>query len=291
MPEMNYKNLTEENEILSADEEKIRLLVGSLKRVAAPKDFDFHLKARIANAKPNDFQPSYFPVLRYVLPLGLVILISAFAVFNSLYFGGSADVPQVAETRPQNQLEERQVISNVFQTSNSADITPGTDANFNLSKSNENKSAETFAAASRSPSAEKLKRKPKTNLRETNPREDISGSHTSALTGSTIIAPPGLNPNKIIKISPEFESVKSLNAKEILSQLGIEAAFTGGNWLVKSVRQNSLAERSGIKSGDAVEALDGVKLTDQPLKGRRIEAKKLTVARGTEKIEIALGGQ
>ena len=52
----NLKNkLVEREEILSADEQKISYLIGSLEKVSAPNDFDFRLKARIANAVKQRF--------------------------------------------------------------------------------------------------------------------------------------------------------------------------------------------------------------------------------------------
>ncbi len=56
-------------------------MIEDLPRVDAPKNFDFRVKARIADAKPTNFQPRFFPVLRYVLPLSLAVLILGFFGF------------------------------------------------------------------------------------------------------------------------------------------------------------------------------------------------------------------
>jgi predicted metalloprotease with PDZ domain len=72
-------------------------------------------------------------------------------------------------------------------------------------------------------------------------------------------------------------------------QLGIETVYTGENWKVLSVQESSPAKRSGVKTGDAVEAIDGEKLTDKPLQSKMFEGKKLTVVRDGQKIEISLG--
>ena len=73
-------------------------IIDRFEPVAAPKDFDFRVKARIANAKPGDFQSRFLPVLRYVLPLSVVGLILAFVIFNGFYSFDNKTVPQVAET-------------------------------------------------------------------------------------------------------------------------------------------------------------------------------------------------
>ena len=288
---MNYENLTVEKEVLSADDKKIRLMLGSLKRVDAPKNFDFHLKARIANAKPTDLQPRFLPILRYVLPLSLVIVIFVVAVLNNLYFTDSQIVqpPQIAETR--NQIPVIEQIENPAAVSQRQENPESAISSSNVIESNRNNSAKVSDANLQIVTDKTSKKvKPKVLSKE-NKTEDSGGSLISASTGTKIITPPGLNSNKTVEILPEFENNKSLNPKEILLQLGIEAAFTGKDWLVKSVKQYSLAERSGVKSGDAVEAIDGEKLTDQPLKGRKFEGKQLTVTRGTKKIEISLNLQ
>ncbi len=87
-----------EDEILSVGDVKIQQMIKNLHRVDAPKDFDFRLKARIANAKSTDFQPRFLPVLRYVLPLSVVVLIFTFVIINGIYFGGNNQT--VAEVQP-----------------------------------------------------------------------------------------------------------------------------------------------------------------------------------------------
>lgn len=294
---MNYKHLENkiaDDEILSGDA-KISALLGDLKRVDVPPDFDFRLKARIARAEANDYRPSTFlPVLRYVLPLGLVILVSAFVVFNGVYFADEQSVPQIAEK--QSQHPPLEIISDktdaVISSYANENISPppakaetaGIPNSVRIQDRNKQSSANSSFAAAASG------RKPKAKIFPD--KEDTSGSHTSAFTPETkITTPPGINPNRAVQTSPNPESGKSLTAKEVLSQLGIEAVFTNENWKVKSVVQNSLAERSGVKPGDAVEAIDGERLTDKPLKSRTIEGKNLTIARGREKIEISLNNR
>lgn len=286
---MNYKNLTskaETQEILSAGDEKIRSLIGSLKRVEAPKDFNFRVRARIAAAKPSDFQPRFLPVLRYVLPLASVLLFSAAFVFNSLYFPDAINVPQIAENDSPVEIKKapENFSVNRIETINSA-------ASF------ENK---TIATVSTTPNTRVKKAVPARfiavksvkntkALPKKNDMEISGGSLSSASTAPRrIITPPGINPDRVIQNSPNPANTKSLSAKEVLSQLGIEAVFENDGWKVLSVRQNSPAERSRVKTGDAVQAIDGEKLTDKPLRNKTIEGKNLTVRRGAEQIEISL---
>ena len=50
-----------EGEILSVGDVKVQQMIKNLHRVDAPKDFDFRLKARIANAKSPIFSRAFCP--------------------------------------------------------------------------------------------------------------------------------------------------------------------------------------------------------------------------------------
>jgi len=283
---------TGKNAALNSEDEKIRSLIGSLKRVDAPKDFDFRVKARIANAKSVHRKPQFFPVLRYVLPLGLIILISAAVVFNSVYFG-DAQVPVVAE----NQIQKESSSDKLSPTKQTGEENIARKADDKVSGANVSNSEITrereFSKVKVNTVAVKSSRKENLKVSQKNYNVDNSGgslvSASTATPTKQIINRMGIIPGRTIKNLPNsVENVKSLTAKDILFQFGVEAVFTNESWTVKSVRQNSPAERSGVKTGDAVEAIDGEKLTDKPLKNRTIQGKKLTVARGAEKIEIRL---
>lgn len=292
---MNYKNLTnqtEDREILSAEDEKIRVFLGNLKRVEAPKDFDFRVKARIAEHSRADFQPRFLPVLRYVLPLGLILLFSAAFVFNSLYFPDAVNVPLTAENNSPIEIKKEVETSpaNLIETANATslpenEIIAAAATNSNVPNTRNEKNVPTRFIAVKS--VKNTKTSPKKNNSEIS-----GGSRLSALTApKQIITPPGINPNQTVQNSPNPANTNSLTAKtakEVLSELGIETVFEGESWKVLSVRQNSPAQRSGVKTGDAVQAIDGEKLTDKPLQNKTIEGKNLTVRRGAEKVEISL---
>ncbi len=289
---MNYKNLTEnkieDGEILSAEDEKIRSLLGSLKRVAAPKDFDFRLKARFANAQPNSYQPQFLSVLRYVLPLGLVVLISTVVIFNSVYFADTQDGSIVAETRIPPSIKEANLPDKPASTEqiNPADFPqPSGD----VESASRNKISTKMPNTAAPMMVARSVKKPKPEiLSRVNTSEVTGGSRTSASTSTRVITPPGITVNQSIKTPPNSMNVKSLTAKDVLLQRGIEAVFENESWKVKSVMQNSPAARSGVRVGDSVEAIDGEKLTNKLVQNKTIEGKKLRITRGTEKIEISV---
>src|SRR5687767_1201524 len=80
----------------SADEQQISKMLGGLKRVEAPGDFDLHVRGRIAAGKPAD-KSSWLPVpVRLAVPLVLVLLVGGYFAFNALY---SPAVPTTDQAR------------------------------------------------------------------------------------------------------------------------------------------------------------------------------------------------
>jgi hypothetical protein len=84
-----------------AGDERVAGLLSAMKRVEAPKDFDFKVRARIAAGRPAT-QPSLgIPVaVRYAVPLVLLVLIGAYFGFNAFYANKQVNVPAVAESAP-----------------------------------------------------------------------------------------------------------------------------------------------------------------------------------------------
>lgn len=292
---MNYKNSEKEiteNERLSADEAKIRALLGDLKRVGAPADFDFRVRAQIARAQPSRRRPSSFlPVLRYVLPLALVIFVSALGVLNSNYFADGQSGASIVENRIQNPTAENgAATSDAANERRAEEIASPPDAAQTANVSNPANVKEKNKTASENSTlvAAESGRKPKPKTSSGENAKESGGAFESSFSPTNVITPPGISANRTIQTLPNVGGGKSLTVREVLAQLGIEAAFANDGWLVKSVAANSLAERSGVRAGDAVEAIDGERLTDKPLKSKAVAGKNLRIARGAEKKEISL---
>lgn len=292
MPEINYKNLAgkaaDDDDILSAEDEKIRALLNTLNRVEAPNGFDFRVKARIARQSRAGFQARFLPVLRYVLPLGLIILFSAAFVFKSLYFSTAGNFQPIAENNSPVEVEKKAEISpvNPIETTTASAIILPEDKTTAVNLTAMKKTVEKSAPAR--PVAFSPVKNVKDSVKK-NSAEVSGGTHLSALSmPKKIITPPGITLEKKVGNQSDVVKSKSLTVKEVLSQLGIETIYTDETWKVLSVRENSLAKRSGVKTGDAVKAIDDEKLTDKPLRSKTIEGKKITIVRGAQKLEISL---
>jgi len=293
---MNYKNLQEENgEILSVEDEKLSRLIGSLKRVEAPKDFDFHLKARIANAKPSEFQPRFMPVLRYVLPLSVAVFILAFIIFNGAFFVDNQSAPMVAENNSPAPVQA-QILPNAdlpfapqVETGSAVLQKPenGTPVEIAIPSKSAPKNKETVVANKSQLIAVKSEKTTTNVLPKADEPEDSGNSRVSASTGTKVITPQGINLNKPAEQAPEIENQGSFSIGQVLSQFfGVETLSENGKLKVKAVKGKSIGDASGVKAGDIIEAIDGAKISETPLNSKTIEVKKITVQRGTETIEI-----
>lgn len=278
----------------SAEQTQVWQMIDGLRRVDAPKDFDFHLKARIAKASANDFKPRYLPVLRYVLPLSVIVLIFTLIVFNTVFLNDKNTVPQVAETNFPAAVEQENTFAKTsngqFEIANNYQ-NPNVE-NPAVATSNPDKQSQNVAIPKKETEFAAVRQTKKTlnGASQKSIKDNFTGSIDSSSTNSTEKLPEGLNSKKKIEVVPNVSGVKILTA-EILSQLGIETVLENGKRVVKSVRQKSVGETSNIKNGDVIEAIDGKKLTDEPTPGEKIEGKTLTVTRGGAKMEILLRNQ
>ncbi len=267
--------------------------IQEFKPVDAPKDFNFRVKARIADAKPNDLRSPLFPVLRYVLPFSAIILILAFVVFNEIYSLNDKNALQVAESgnKLSRQKEDSALPANSSTASSNIEPPPleirqsitGSPVKQSLKVKRE---TTTFEEKNRFVVVNTVK-KPQVKTTR-NDGGGFDGSHVNASSAARNLTPKGLNPTKKVETLPNMGNANPVTAEQILSELGIEVALENGRRQVKKIKPNSVAERSAVKIGDVIEAIDGVKLTSEPVQSKTIEGKKMTIVRDTKKIEIPL---
>lgn len=270
-------------------------IIDKFEKIDAPKDFDFRLKARIANSKANDFQPRFLPALRYVLPLIIVGLIFSFVVFRAVYStANESAAPQTAENNLQRSLqtENTQVenfpsgeiaAANVSQPFANEKMPANETKNRRIENKKETETTEDKVRIA----AVKSLKKPNVQMPKTNEKNSV-GSRDSALSSTRVFTPKGINPNQIVKDREIFEKANSITAEQILSQLGIETVSKNKTREVKTIRQNSVAARSGVKVGDVIEQIGDETPMNKQTRSKTIQIKKITVLRGTEKIEIPL---
>ncbi len=289
----DLQNNTEDG-ILSVGDVKIRQMIKNLPRVNAPKDFDFRLKARIANAQPTEFQPRFLPVLRYVLPLSVVVLVFAFVIINGVYFaektqiaGNTQPIPVESKiiTTNDSQILSPEVAKAPVESAPDKDIADSSESKVQVKKKESIPVEETNFVAVKS------QKKPQPELPKAKDADEGGGSHDSAASYLKVITPNGIHVNDVVETSPNNEHKNDILTKQMLLPLGIEIVSENGKRRVQSVKKESIAERSGVKVGDLVEMIDGEKVSGDAVHDKKLEGKQITVLRGTEKVEITFDNQ
>ncbi len=253
---------------LSERQTQIWQMIDRFAQVNAPKDFDFRVKARIANAQTTDFQPRFLPVLRYVLPVAVVVALVGLIAFNTSYFS-NRNVNNLSVAEKNNPAT---VQNNAPSINNPIDQTAFTPTEI-AQKPTEETAPETIQPPlnNRPPRNETAELSPKQRQKNNNSNNDeFAGTHDSGVSSGNTRTPKGIGSNSksgiILPKSPDEAMILSFDS-------GIETVSENGKRTVKSIKLNSVGARSGIKIGDVIE---------------KVEGDSITILRGAERIEIKL---
>lgn len=238
--------------MLSSDEQNVSRLLSNLKRVDAPKDFDFHLKARIANASPGGYRPTrLFPVLKYTLPLALFLMVGAAFVLTNSYEG--SNVPSVADAPIPSAGDTTALVS------------PGEVVAKVAPADSDRRVADTRSLDDRPLSDDSTQEQnPRRSERPSPPlRGSSRGSMDSGLGNAAApIRRRGFNDansnNSTLTPNPnEFVQAPPLQFRQMLMSLGIDASDVGEmTWKVMRLTKDGIAESSGLRVDDVMEAID-----------------------------------
>jgi len=266
----------------SARQTQIWLMIEDFKPVVAPNDFDFHVKARIAQAKPSDFhKPAFLPILRYVLPLSVAVLLLGIFVINSQYFSNEPMVNDFAQKEFANSANGNEVSLNVALANQMAIAPPikGTEMVIEPPKIDEKMLSENISHREENPAqkesveiAELPNNQPANSSKKRNEKV-FKGNHELSFSPPKIIYPRNANPNLPKPLNSNMERAIPLGDEQILTFFGIETVNEDGKYKVKSLQKDKEGERSGVKIGDVIEQLKG---------------NTITILRGIEKFEITL---
>lgn len=269
----NLKNNLSEREVLSADEQKVCDLIGKLDRVDCPKDFNFHLKARIANSNKSEYEPSVWQTLRYIVPVAACVLIVAFVMVQAGMFSPASQTETTiaSTTNPNIQpFDERSNSSQIFTAANSSEpiiaavpnrnSQPGNLQNTDVSLNNSAEPKTTFPKLSRED-------------------EPTMSKDFGVGQNRKPINPRGINPDQILPNKIEIQNDKSVPVKDVLDIFGISTEAVSGKLRVKNVRANTLADKAGIKAGDFIESIGNTKIIQSEMTLKSDDFGKITVSR------------
>jgi hypothetical protein len=268
---VNREPLKNNSGEFAATDEKVAQLLSAMKRVEAPNDFDFKVRARIAAGRPATRPVFGIPVaVRYAVPLVLLVLIGAFFGFNAFYANKQAIAPVVAEKAPP--VAAPAVVppaNNVIAPS----ANPMTEEHAAVRKTETVNNTVVTAPAKKQPGVER----------------PGSANYVDAGREERHLYPRGIDPNAKPAANTRVpDGPAQIPAKEILNLFGVNGAFGGSGWKVESVGTDTLAGRSGVKAGDVIEAINDQPLTEKmSLKGG-FNGKTLRVRRDGTSIQIVL---
>lgn len=244
---MDRTELQQEIESLDAESRKVAEMLGSLKRVEAPSNFEFGIRARIANGAPAE-KWSLVPILKVAAPLSLVLIVAMSVIFY--------------QTRPQVDTAE----------DNAPRIQSSSEASSTIARSGISNNSEPVPAPSTEepvslpPAQRGLKpvlaqdgsnpdRRPSTRGGQVRPSSGTSEQFL--LRPANTINPPEFRPGNQKNANSNTAADTDIPVREILEMIGVVGDPTDGGWKVSSTKEGSLAHKSGVRSGDVIEAIDG----------------------------------
>ncbi|MEK7854588.1 MAG: hypothetical protein AAB288_00735 [Acidobacteriota bacterium] len=266
------KNIGGGAEYPGSDEQKISQLLSGLKRVEAPKDFDFYLKARIANGRPEEVRPaSLFPILKYALPLALFLFVGAGLILNSSYNDWQSGPAVVENPQASEPAVVPQPANSLKPVRGEEVASAGTEAVPEVGSTNQR-------GTSRGPEVASV------------PKNTGGGSVDFPSTSRTPLQPGG-SVDRTIRViptprMPTGTQQKTYTAVEALRLLGIDAKFENGLWNVRSVKSNEVADQIGVRPGDKVIAIDGKFIDDKTEFDGKAEASTIRVLRGGDTLDL-----
>jgi hypothetical protein len=260
---VNEKNNFEE--FTDSGEEKVAAMLGSLKRVDAPADFDFRVRARIAQGRPAEKRVSWFPTFaRVAAPAVMLAAVGGYFGYNALYDTGTVNVPVVADSGPVA------IAPVVVPTSNG--IAPAPVATTEVAVKAPVNTDETVAGAPKKDTATTAVKKPET---------PEGGSVDMALREAN-------RPGGVVNTSNSSPVIptSTLSVREAFSAMGIRASLSASGWRVSSASGRAAA--AGLKTGDIIEAVNGKSVGANTVFDEKFSGSTLRVKRDGVAIQISL---
>jgi len=244
-------------EELNKKDEKLSQSLGSLPLVAAPDGFEGAVRSRIAERRSaaSHSRPTLLLALKFALPLLLLVFLGAFLIVSNDATDLTEMVPPIAGSN--NEIAE-------------FDDEPGGELASSTINSNGISRPSTAVNRNGSP-----------------PATESPISTDSALSqDDTTRFPPGVDPRnaRITNVKPPPSG--SVSPISLLSVIGIAGGCSPVSCTVTAVKEDSPAERAGVRVGDVIETIG-----DRPIDSFRnaaITVDRLGIVRDGKRITISL---
>ena len=246
-------------------DERIANILGDLKRVEAPENFEYAVRARIARGEPKESVGS-FAILKVAIPAAALGLLAIF-----LYSAGylSSDIgPNLVKDPTVRNAEQPNVA--VTAEPNGAVPTEQPEQKFEIASHQSNSNV-----------------KSRVGTDQPSKVSNGGGSIDSAGNDVKVIRPPGFDPDqKRPGREQDLNTQRAIPVQNILQMVGIDAEFRGARCIANSVTDKSPAERAGVKSGDVIEAMNDIPITPSTAFKGGIVVESIRVNRAGRSIKL-----
>ena len=265
---LNEESKTQTSHNGPVDDDPICHLLYGLKRVDAPGDFEFRVKAGIAERRANSGRYSWLPSgLKIAVPAALLLTVGGYVGIGSLYdpAGGQATVSQAlpVEAAPAGEIP----------AAIQRPVEPDLAINANQ-----------FVALNASPKpTEAVNRLAANALEKRIPSRTMtngSGSYDEAIRESQLIPLVKTNPNG------NTPNAGKVSVSGVFQTMGISATASTAGWIVGSV--SGRAQQAGVRPGDVIEAVNGQPLGSGTSFNSPFRASTLRIRRNGKAIQISL---
>lgn len=242
-------------------EEEISTILGSLRRIEAPENFEGVVRTRIAETRPARAltRPALLLGLKFAFPLLLLLMLGAFLILSN-----DTPIDQAAVPQPDNSPVE------IAEIDAPSVLDTGMAKNMN---------------ARREPT-------PGTRDQKSARIVDPQMSEDQALTpDNSTVFPKGVDPRNAVPTNRKPPGNGVIPPTSILSMIGIASSCSPRGCLAGEVRPDSIAERSGVRSGDLIEAIDDRAIGSASQLTGSVSVSSLRILRDGRRITLRLSAR
>ena len=277
---MDQRDLKSGMDERGAPDNEVTALLGSLPRVAAPGNFEFGVRAKIAERRSTDARSSLLRHLKIAAPPALLLVVTGLVFFYDV--SPPQELPSIVESaeRPRFPVQEPPPAESTRETV-STDLDPSMSQPVRT---------ETRAASRRYTGRERTSGRAFSGRDDQTRIDDGTGGYIDrTVRPANVIMAPGfeaMNPNR--SANANIAGGVGEPVRNVLGILGVDVEFAAGEYKVSSVAEKSIGARAGVKAGDVIETIDG-RAVHQETKLRGEGPKNFVVRRGGKRVNLKVG--
>ena len=244
-------------EDLTQDERRVAEIVGALRHVDAPADFDARVRAKIAQRQEERPRTSMVPIFAGVVTLAVLAFVGYLGV-RSWNVSPKQQAMETANTQTSAPAPVNSIQPAITSPATNAPIA-NTQTVATTGQPKDKRANSGGPQGGSIDEASKADRK--LNGRSFDPTQRKSGDTNVVGSGQIPVA-------------------------VIFDAIGVHANWNGTGWQVDNVRSQSVAERGGVHTGDIIESIGGHPIDEKTTFSDSVAGKSLRVRRGGTSVEI-----